>query len=286
VEPREKTHLFGTPGEPRLRIRNPSGLVSIETADTSETTVELDALRNDEVTRSALEQSSVEQRGNEIVIEVAKQGWGFLGRSPEVGIRIRCPYGSALDCTTASADVEAAGRLGETSVKTASGDVELPHVGGSVRVNTASGDVRVDSADGEAQLKTVSGDVRMGVARSELSATLVSGDFELDEAHTGLMASTVSGDQQVRSIREGQIRLQSVSGDIQVGVAPGTRVFIDASATSGDVSSALDVTEAPPPSGPTSPSGPGSGEARLRLKSVSGDIAIVRGPKLAEVAEP
>ena len=272
-----KDHRFDTPGEPRLRIRNPSGLVSVETAETAETTVELKAMRNDDVTRSAIEQATVEQRGNEIVVELAKQGWGFLGRSPEVGIRIRCPYGSALDCATASADVVAEGRLGETGIKTASGDVVLPHVGGSASVHSASGDVRIEEVDGEAQVKTVSGDVRVGVARSELSVTLVSGDLEIAEAHTDVSANTVSGDQQVRSIREGQIKLQSVSGDIQVGVAPGTRVYIDASATSGDVSSALDVTDTPTSSASGS-------EAKLRLKSVSGDIAIVRGARQAEVA--
>jgi Putative adhesin len=272
------TRSFETPGEPRLRIRTPSGLVSVETADTEETTVELQPLRGDDVTRTAIEQATVEQRGNEIVVETAKQGWGFLGRSPSVGIRIRCPYGSVLDCTTASADVEAAGRLGEAIVKSASGDIALPHVAGSVSVHSASGDVRVEVVDGDANLKTVSGDVRVGVARSELSVTLVSGDFEVGEAHTDLSANTVSGDQHVRSIRGGEIRLQSVSGDIQVGVAPGTRVFIDASATSGDVSSALDVTDAPVGSSAA------GGEAKLRLKSVSGDISIVRGARPAEVA--
>ena len=177
MEPRERTHLFATPEAPRLRIRTPSGQVSIETDETTETTVELEPLRSDDVTRTAIAQATVELRGNEVVVEVAKQGWGFLGRSPEVAIRIRCPYGSTLDCTTASADVEAAGRLGETSIKTASGDVELPHVGGSLTVHSASGDVRVELIDGEAQVKTVSGDVRIGIARSALSVNLVSGDF-------------------------------------------------------------------------------------------------------------
>ena len=116
MDAREQSR-FETVEAPRLRIRTPSGRVSIETADSAETIVELEALRPDEVTRTAIAQATVEQRGSEIVVELAKQGWGFLGRSPEVGIRIRCPYGSALDCITASADVEATGRLGETTVE-------------------------------------------------------------------------------------------------------------------------------------------------------------------------
>lgn len=269
---------FATPGDSRLRVRNPAGLVAIETAETTETTVELQALRDDDVTRNAIENATVEQRGDTVTVEIAKQGWGFLGRSPSVGIRIRCPYGTALDCTTASADIAATGRIGEVNLKTASGDVQLEHVDGSLDASTASGDIRVSMVDGPASLNLVSGDARIGTARSRLSVSLVSGDLEVGEARTDLSANSVSGDQAVRSICEGQIRLQSVSGDIEVGVAPGTRVFIDASATSGDVSSELDVTPAP------SGSGQPDREAKLRLKSVSGDLAVVRGATPVEVS--
>ena len=269
---------FATPGEPRLRIRNPAGLVAIETAETGETTVQLQALRDDEVTRTAIENATIEQSGQNVTIEIAGKSWGFLGRSPSVGVKVRCPYGTALDCTTASADVAATGRLGEAAVKTASGDIQLEHVGGSLDAKTASGDIRVATVDGQASLNLVSGDARVDVARAGLEVRLVSGDLQVGEAHADLAANSVSGDQHVRSIRTGEIHLQSVSGDLEVGVAPGTRVFIDASSTSGDVGSALDVTQAP-----GEPRAEGR-EAKLRLKSVSGDISIVRGAQPAEVA--
>lgn len=268
---------FETPGEPRLRVRNPAGLVAIETAETGETTVELQALRDDEVTRTAIENAVVEHKGGTVTVEIAKAGWSFLGRSPSVGIRIRCPYGSMLECTTASADVSATGRLGEVNVKTASGDVVLEHVGGELNVTTASGGVRAETVDGVGNLNLVSGDVRIGVARSQLAVRLVSGDLELAEAHAELAISSVSGDQQIGSVRRGQVQLQSVSGDLEVGVAQGTRVFIDASTTSGDVSSQLDVTQAPGENR-------AGDEAKLRLKSVSGDISIVRSALPAGVA--
>jgi DUF4097 and DUF4098 domain-containing protein YvlB len=270
---------FPTPGETRLRIRNPAGHVAIETAETDETTVRLEALRNDEVTRTAIENATVEQTGPTVTVEIAGKSWAFLGRSPSVGVTIRCPYGTALDCTTASGDVSATGRLGQVDVKTASGDVQLEHVGGFLDAKTASGDVRVTEADGPANLNLVSGDARVDLARSGLEVRLVSGDLEVGEAHADLSVNSVSGDQQIRSVRAGEIHLRSVSGDLHVGVAPGTRVFIDASSTSGDVGSALDVTQAP---GETRAEG--GGEAKLRLKSVSGDISIVRGQLPAEVA--
>ena len=94
-------------------------------------------------------------------------------------------------------------------------------------------------------IQTVSGDVRLGTVAGPVSATLVSGDFAIDDAHMDLSAKTVSGDQRIGAIREGQIKLQSVSGDVRLGVRPGTRLRIDANSTSGDVSSEFDVKDEP-----------------------------------------
>jgi DUF4097 and DUF4098 domain-containing protein YvlB len=269
-------HEFDTPGKTRLRVKNAAGLISVDPSETGRTTVELEALRDDDATREAIERATVEMNGNEISVEIGVGGKGFgvgpawisFGRSPQVGVRIRCPEGADLECTTASADVAATGRLGEVEVKTASGDVAVEHVAG-LRVQSASGDVRAATIDGEARLQTVSGDVRLGIVVGPVTATLVSGDFAIDEAHTDLSAKTVSGDQRIGAIRQGQIKIQSVSGDVRIGIRPGTRLHIDANSVSGDVSSELDVKDAPSES-------PSGSEARLQAKTVSGDIEITR----------
>ena len=269
-------HAFDTPGKTRLRVKNASGLISVDPSENGRTTVELQALRDDDTTRQAIERATVEMNGNEVSVEIGVGGMGFgvgpawisFGRTPQVGVRIRCPEGADLECTTASADVEATGRLGNVEVKTAAGDVTVEHVGG-LRMQSASGDVWAATVDGEARLQTVSGDVRLGTVKGPVSATLVSGDFAVDDAHTDLNAKTVSGDQRINAVRQGEIRLQSVSGDVRIGIRRGTRLHIDASSTSGDVSSELDVKDEPS----ATPSG---SEASLHAKTVSGDIEITR----------
>ena len=266
---------FDTPGTPRLRVRNPSGLIVVEAVETDRTTVELEALRNDEATREAIAKSTVELNGNEVLVEVGGgvgfgigPAWISFGRSPQVGVKIVCPLGSELDCSTAAADVSATGSLGEVQVKTASGDVSVEQVA-ELRVTSASGDVRAGSVEGEARIQTVSGDVRLGSVTGPASATLVSGDLAIDEAQSDVSGKTVSGDQRIGAIREGQIKLQSVSGDVRLGVRPGTRMRIDATSTSGDVSSEFDIKDGP--------SAESSGkEARLQIKTVSGDVEIIR----------
>ena len=221
-------HAFDTPGKTRLRVKNASGLISVDPSETGRTTVELEALRDDDATREAIERATVELKGNEVLVEIGVGGKGFgvgpawitFGRTPQVGVRIRCPEDADLECTTASADVSATGRLGDVEVKTASGDVAVEHVAG-LRVQSASGDVRGATVDGEARLQTVSGDVRLGTVTGPVSTTLVSGDFAIEDARTDLSAKSVSGDQRIGAVRAGEIKLQSVSGDVRVGIRPG-----------------------------------------------------------------
>ena len=268
-------HAFDTPGQPRLRVRNPSGLISVEAVETDRTTVELGALRDDDATREAIAKATVELNGNEVLVEVGGgigfgigSAWISFGRSPQVGVKIVCPAGSELDCSTAAADVSATGRLGEVQVKTAAGDVSVEQVA-ELRVQSASGDVRAGTVSGEARIQTVSGDVRLGSVAGPANATLVSGDLVIDEASSDLSGKSVSGDQRIGAIREGQIKLQSVSGDVRLGVRPGTRLRIDANSTSGDISSEFDVKDRPSEE-------PSGAEARLQIKTVSGDVEITR----------
>ena len=185
-------HVFDTPGKTRLRVKNAAGLISVDPSETGRTTVELEPLRDDDATREAIERATVEMNGNEISIEIGVGGKGFgvgpawitFGRTPQVGIRIRCPEDTDLDCATASADVMTSGRLGNVELKTASGDITVEHVAG-LRVQSASGDVRGVTADGEARIQTVSGDVRLGTVTGPVTATLVSGDFAIDDCPDG-----------------------------------------------------------------------------------------------------
>ena len=70
-------HAFDTPGKTRLRVQNAAGLVSVDASETGRTTVELEALRNDDATREAIERAKVELNGNEVLVEIGVGGKGF-----------------------------------------------------------------------------------------------------------------------------------------------------------------------------------------------------------------
>src|SRR6185503_18599682 len=190
-----------------------------------------------------------------------------LRRGPELRFAISVPHGSSIDSATVSADVAGRGRFRTAKVHTTSGDVSLGAVAGDATVKTVSGDLDVERVDGKASLNSVSGDLELGPVAGEISASTVSGDLHVTSAGSSVNAKGVSGDVTVESVRRGEARLQSVSGDITLGVAAGARVWMDVSSMSGSTQSDLEPDEA----------GAG-GEVDLRIKanSASGDIRLQR----------
>jgi hypothetical protein len=263
---------FETPGRVKLRIALGAGDVRVDAVESDRTEVELVALRSDEATRSAIAEATVEARDRgdrtEIVVELPRKGgWAFLGRGPSVGVRVNCPLGADLEVSTASASVTATGRLGDVEAKTASGELSFDVVA-SMRSTTASGDVTVAEILGQGEAKTASGDVVVHAARGPLSLNLVSGDVVVADADAALSVATVSGDQQIGAVGAGQVKLQSVSGDVQVGVRPGKRIWLDATSVSGAMTSDLPLEDGPATGGDP--------EIELRARTVSGDVRIVR----------
>ena len=266
-------HRFPTE-RARLRVRNPAGDVRVETAEITETTVDLVPLNDSEATREAIEKANVGARGDEVFVEIEGRSWSISIRnwsisSPRIGVRITCPHGSTLECDTASADLVASGTLGETRARTASGDIQFERIEGMLETKGASGDVRVERVSGRAAVSTVSGDVVVDEALAGLDVNTVSGDVAAGEINGDLVVKTVSGDHRVRAAGPGQIDLKAVSGDVQVAVRRGLRVRLDVNSVSGSIGSELDVGDA-------SAGGGERPEASLRVRTVSGDVKISR----------
>jgi DUF4097 and DUF4098 domain-containing protein YvlB len=86
--------------------------------------------------------------------------------------------------------------------------------------------------------------------------------------------STTSGDVDVRAVEGGDVRVQTVSGDVRIGIGRGTRVWVDAASVSGDLRSDLgleDQAHTDEESGAVVP---------LQVKTVSGDVSIGRAAEV------
>jgi DUF4097 and DUF4098 domain-containing protein YvlB len=253
------TYEFATPEPPRFRGIIAAGRIEIQTVDTAETVVDVEAIRGD------LESLKVFQLGRDIVIENRKR-FGF--GNDEYEVRIRAPHGSDIDLSLASADIRADGRFGSLEINTASGDVEVGEVERNAKVRSASGDVQVGPVAGRVDVNTASGDVQVHTAGAGGTIRSASGDIQIGRAAQRVTVQTASGDQTIESVAEGSVDLKSASGDVQVGIKEGSRLHVDARSLSGDTSSEVELQGVE-----TATEGP---LVELKAVSMSGDIRIVR----------
>lgn len=131
--------------------------------------------------------------------------------------------------------------------------------------------------------RTVSGNIDVTGAHGEISANSVSGDVTLDRLHaTSVSVQTVSGDIDVgidELTGNGDFRFHSVSGDIQLNVPRTFGAELSMTTVSGDIDSDFPITVGNGRMSRRSVNARiGAGGRRLDVSTVSGDLKI-RSPK-------
>lgn len=283
----EKT--FETPGHTRLFVDNAVGRVSVATSDTATTRVTLEAESDD--AQDLVERATVDCRPHgdsyALVVKIPNRRGARFTRRNGVTIRIAVPEGTDADIKTASADIDLLGRFGRLDLSTASGDIDhdgraldataktassdvvLGSVEGDVNLKSASGDFRAAQVDGRLVAVTVSGDLDVGAAGAGLDVRCTSGDVRAGEVRGDVSVVNVSGSVRVSCFVAGQLKMRSVSGDVEVGVARGVRLVVDAETMSGSVHSDIPLHDVPGPDA-------GGAEVKIWARSVSGDVSIER----------
>ena len=250
-------HTFHTPLPLTLEVSIPSGDIEVETTDGEETALTVDG---DE---RILEHVEVRHDGGRVVVSLRdknKLGFSFSLGSLVFGngglrVQARVPHGAGVKVKTASADTDVSGHLGVLEVNSVSGDVRgRGEVAEDATVKTVSGDVELERVDGDLAVQSVSGDVRAQAVAGSVDTKSVSGDIRLE------------------ALTAGDARFSSVSGDIEIGIAQGSLLDVDAGSTSGDLASEVPLASEPPPgeSAVTSPT------VVLRGRTVSGDVRVFR----------
>lgn len=255
-------HTFHTPLPAALEVSIPSGNIDVQSTDGEETHV---TVTGDE---RLLEHVEVRQDGARVTVTVqdkSKFGISFSGSGFSIGglvfgseglrVEARVPHGGSIKVKTASADTQLAGHLGALELNSASGDLHLRgEVAGNATVKTVSGDVELERVDGDLSVQCVSGDIR---------ARAVAGSVD---------TKSVSGDIRVEAVTAGDVRFSSVSGDIEIGIASGSLLDVDAGSTSGDLTSEVPLASEPLVDESTA----AAPTVVLRGRTVSGDVRVFR----------
>ena len=262
---------FQTPGHVSLDVRLPEGEVRLETGAGGETVVELSGLPEDDLRQIA--RVAVRERGGayEVRVEIEdRHGWERFFKSRNVRIDVVAPEGADVHVRGGSADVDGRGRFGALAVSTGSGDITFEEAAGDADLKSGSGDIRVREVSGNAAVATGSGDVDFERVGGTAQVRSASGDVHIGESGADVTVQTASGDQRLDEVVQGEVLLQSASGDMTVGIRRGSRIAVDARSLSGDTSSEIGLDDFEVDGGGDGPF------VELRATTMSGDVRVVR----------
>lgn len=266
---------FLVTGMPRLRLRNVSGDNSVKVGETGEILVRarkrVHGWSEDRAKR-LLENVEIrmEQDGDQITVEPRlyeqERGWLdlFRGGRVAVDIEVTVPREVQIEATSVSGPVAIRGTRGPLEARSVSGEIDIDDVQGPTRLRTVSGDLRATAYAGQMEANTVSGDLRFERSRiKKPDLQSVSGDVRVE----GVLVFPSDG--------SGEGRIKTVSGDVELDLAE-TTMDVEFQTLSGDVT--VDTPDAK-----VEKRGRrewrvtvGAGGARLKVKTVSGDLSIRR----------
>lgn len=262
-----------TPTPPRLDLRIPAGSIEIDLEQRDTTTVELTAISAGDAAQAAIDATRQELRDSgghlEIVVHAPERSGKlrFIGRQPELRLRITAPLGSSIRASTITADVHCSAGSQDVACKTISGEITVGDAAGAVKLESTSGDLHAGSVGGRLQAGSMSGDISAGAVGADSRARTMSGSVSIAAAAGSVKASSMSGDIELGGLVTGDADLSSMSGDIEAAVVPGIRVYLDLKSLSGDAHSHLDPADDRAEAGP---------QLTLKASSKSGDVTVSR----------
>ncbi|MEV4642606.1 DUF4097 family beta strand repeat-containing protein [Actinoplanes sp. NPDC049548] len=246
-----------------LRVQRGSAEVVAEQRET----VRVDVTAPDGT--DATDQFTIALDGDTLIVHAPDAGGWAWRRTAKVHVAVRVPLDSTVAAKSAAADLRLAGRYTTVQAVLSSADVHLEYATGDVQLKSSSGDITVDRVGGSLRMNTASGELRAGDVTGDVSAGTASGDIAIHRVGGSVNAQAASGDVEIGTISQGRADLRSMSGDVTVGVAPGTGVWLDLTTASGSTTSDLAM-------GDTPPEGRAAATLELRVRTASGDINVHR----------
>ncbi|MEL3947617.1 DUF4097 family beta strand repeat-containing protein [Streptomyces sp. LNU-CPARS28] len=265
AEPRKLT--FEEPVR-TLRVRVVNGMVNVVGTDEDSARLEVSEISGPPLT--------VTQHDGTLSVAYDDLPWkGFLewldprGTRRRTVISLAVPAGTRVEVGAIGAGAVVTGIEGRTEVRGITGDTTLVGLTGPVRAETVSGNVAAQGVTGDLRFDSVSGDLTVfDGSGSSVRAESVSGAMIVD-----LDPATGSAD----------VGLTSISGEIAVRLPHPAHAEVRADTASGSVSSDFDDLRVSGQWGAKKLTGKlGSGSGRLRAKTISGSIALLRKPSVEE----
>lgn len=257
----EATKITIPPSVERVRVRIVGGTVNIVGSDSvDEVTVEVAEVEGEplkvSVADGTLTVTHADLPWQGLLKLLDRKGWQQYAE-----ITLAVPSSSQLKVGVVSANAVISGVSGRTELRGISGDSTLVGLSGEVRADIVSGNVDAQGLTGELRFNSVSGGLTVVDSAGRVRADSVSGELVLDVPH-------------VKS--DSDLQLSTVSGAISARLPEKPDLDVEAVSTSGRLNCAFEQLA---PSNKQVAGTLGDGGGRIRARSVSGTVALLRRPK-------
>lgn len=205
--------------------------------------------------------------------------WGNSRHMEPTTLDVRVPRGATLDVRVVSAPLAVDGLDGgRITVNSVSGRVRINARTPSLDVESVSGNIELAGQADKAKLQTVSGDILAPVLGREAALETISGRIQASGGPwRTFKASTVSGSVQAAGgiAPGGELRIDSMSGDLQLQLPAGSSASVHAESFSGDLRSDVGrVQRAEHGPGSSLDARIGDGDGSIKLETFSGNLRI------------
>src|SRR3954454_12767404 len=205
---------------------------------------------------------TAEARGDVVVDRGQEHPMGGVleVKGESAGVEMRVPIGSDLIIGSHSGSVRLRGDLGSIRITTRSGSLEIESCA-SLAAPPGSGRVDVGRVTGDAHIKAANGRITLTDIGGTLTVTSVSGKVEVEQATGAVHATTVSGTVDVGMNSAADVRAESVSVRVKVGLPEGVRPSVSMKSVSGKCEN--ETTD--------------GDDCRVTCRSISGRITVRTG---------
>jgi DUF4097 and DUF4098 domain-containing protein YvlB len=233
----------------------------------------------------AADQTRVEMTSDGLLVKGPKQrALPLFGKPGSVDVTIDLPTGSRLRADAGIGALRSTGRLADCRAKIGAGEIDLEDTGpanltigaggisvgaitGSAEITSSTGPVQLTEIDGPAVVRNANGETFIGAVTGNLQVSASNGGISVDRADGDVTAKTANGKLRVGRVSRGMTSLKTSMGEIEVGIAAGTAVLLDAETKLGSVRNGLAATDRPEPADET---------AEVHARTAIGDIVIRR----------
>lgn len=209
-------------------------------------------------------------------------GWFNFGADSKMApttLELHVPRAASLDINVISAPLVVDGLAGGTiEINTISGNARIHARTPSLEVDSVSGSIEFSGHADQASLQTVSGEILAPALGSRAKLQTISGQIQAGGGPwQKLSLSTVSGDMQLTGglTADGDVDIDSMSGDVQWRLPADTSATLHASTFSGDLRSDFGTpAEARHGPGSSLDTSLGAGAGKIHIETFSGDLRL------------